>query len=176
MKRFLSAFVSFFFLAVPVFALSTNGIQGTVNGKLVLNPAYFHVDKNGTDQTGIADATLTAVTWSREVYDNGGYFASNVWTPPAGTYVLHAKIQNPGTNLALNGLNALYFFKNGGGLANYTLYELLAAALLDLSLEILVEANGTDAFSVYVYYDTSASTATISGDALATYFEGWQIK
>ncbi len=141
------------------------------------NPAYFRVNKNGSNQTGIVDSTLTLVTWGTEVYDNGGYFASNKWTPPAGTHVLYAVVNNLGTNTALNGGQLVDIYKNGAAIAQGVDVDYLAGGSLQTHIMVIDEANGTDYYEVYFYTDTTvATTGTIDGAVIVTFFEGWQIK
>jgi len=50
----------------------------------------FSAHKNGTNQTNVANNATTAITWSTELFDVGGYFTANAWTPPAGLYQVTA--------------------------------------------------------------------------------------
>lgn len=141
------------------------------------NPAYFRVDKNGSDQTGIADSTWTKVTWGNEVYDNGAYFASDKWTPRSGTHFLHSATYTSGSNMALNGINGIAIYKNGSLYLEALYVDYVASGALPMQISGLVEANGTDYFELYIYYDTNpATTGTLSGNAAFTYFEGFQVK
>lgn len=131
----------------------------------------FSVNKGGTDQTGVADATFTQVTWSTEEYDICGLFASNVWTPPAGPVTLCATLAIAGTAVA-GSQAALAITKNGAttaykqmNVASYT-----NGAVPQLCADDV--ATGTDAYGVMGYFDVSAGTVTFGGGVTTTYFQG----
>ncbi len=133
-------------------------------------PACFSVHKNGTDQTGIADATHTLVTWSNEIYDVGSHFASNTWTPPAGKVSLKAAVYTLGTTTIGNG-QVTGIYKNGSPF-KYSVVG--ASAFGGGSCMIAVEdiANGSDAYTVSAYLDVNSGTATVVGDQTETFFMG----
>ncbi|MBR0855674.1 hypothetical protein [Bradyrhizobium liaoningense] len=144
-------------------------------GKLVdaavrANAPSFSVHKNGTDQTGIAASTFTGLTFGTEVYDVGNCFASNAWTPTAGKVSMLAALLASGTWSA-GALIAVAIYKNGSPLKQANWYA--AAANVGAAF-IAVEdiANGTDVYDVRVYVVTSSGTASVSGTASNTYFQG----
>lgn len=130
----------------------------------------FSANKNATDQTGIASATYTQVTFGTEEYDVGSYFASSAWTPPSGPVKLRAAFRYSGT-LALGGLAAISIYKNGAGWAQ-VLGGADVAAATGLFVERADVANGTDVYTVYAYVTTTAGNATISGIVSDTFFQG----
>jgi len=135
--------------------------------------ACFSVHKNSSDQSGIASATPTLLTFGAEEFDVGGYFASDTWTPPAGPVRLSAAAFIS-SGQTVSGETRLDFYKNGS-VRRYgqVLYSPVAGAVGVYGTMIDV-ANGTDAYTVRIY-GTSGGTLTVSGSPLLTYFMGEQI-
>ncbi len=135
--------------------------------------ATFAAHKNGTDQTGIASATPTKVTFGTEVFDVGSAFATSTWTPPAGKVRLSAGL-NIGGTLTVGGVNAIVIYKNGAVFrqANY-----IAATASSFSMGITAtdSANGTDTYEIYVYGTVSSGSVTVDGHTYYSWFEGEQI-
>lgn len=160
------------------------GVQSAANVKITaaqLNTyvvgakARFKATKGGTNQTGIADATDTLLTWSTEGYDVGSLFASNVWTPPAGQVTLGLSIAGSGTISAFAFAYGM-IKKNGTTVLGYTHPENIVLANAFEGLAMVADtANGTDTYSAYVYIDVTASTGTVDGGNANTYFWGQQI-
>jgi len=159
-------------VAVDV-ANAANLIAGTSNkildaAALKSTPA-FSVHKNGTDQTGVASATFTQVTFGTELYDVGNYFASNAWTPPAGKVHLNATVAFSGTIVA--GANCqIVIIKNGATFLQCGANPFTNAGSATLHVDDI--ANGSDVYSVSMYITTSSGTATITGNAGQTRFTG----
>jgi hypothetical protein len=145
------------------------------NAKKALTPsnlaarAAFSAHKNGVAQTGIANNTLTSVTWSTEVFDIGGHFASDQWTPPAGKVRLSWGVQMQ--NLFSYGLAVLC--KNGARLADGGI-SAPTGGVLGSTGSVIDEANGSDAYSLQVVGDT-ASTISVRGSSYQSYFCGEQV-
>jgi hypothetical protein len=143
-------------------------LQAAVAALQATRPA-FSAHKNGTDQTGIVDATITALTFGTEAYDRGGFFASNVWTPPAGLVVLKAGVIATGT-LDTTNPSGLIITKNG---ATFKLQNnAQAAGVFGGALACSDIANGSDVYGVSVSINTAAGTATATGAAANTWFMG----
>ena len=133
--------------------------------------AYFHVTKSA-DQTGIASATSTLLTWATEAADVGGYFASNAWTPPAGPVRMSAGL-SVSAGLAVAGVLNIHIFKNASNFKG-TVGVAVGTGEQGSQITCIDVANGTDAYTVYIYA-ASAGTLTVRGDAYATYFCGEQL-
>lgn len=129
----------------------------------------FSVTKGGTDQTGIASATFTALTWPTVVYNINSNFASNAWTPPAGKVSLFAAFNATGT-ITTGAQTAVAIFKNGVGFRQ----NLNASATNDASVSVYMEdvASGSDVYTAQAFITTSAGTATVQGATNVTYFGG----
>lgn len=129
----------------------------------------FKATKGGTNQTGVVDSTETLVTFGTEVYDVGGHFASNAWTPPAGKISMTAQIYFTGT-ISAGALCIVTIYRNSVLFA----YSQHAANANSGCMSVTVDdvANGTDPYEVRVYIDVSSGTATIGGAADKTYFCG----
>jgi len=142
-----------------------------VDGAALANVPSFSVHKNGTDQTGIADSTFTAVTWSTELYDVGNYFASNGWTPPAGKIHLDCGLFISATVVTGNQI-AISIFKNGVAYknGNWIASSILGGGSALIGFDDI--ANGSDVYTVQIFVDTSSGTATVSGNTALSFFTG----
>lgn len=163
-------------LDLKKYAMSLQQIGGrlvTAEGNITTLqvPACFSAHKNGTSQAGVADVTFTQVTFGTEVYDVGSHFASSTWTPPAGKVSLSAAILIAGTVTTGNQL-ALSIYKNGSGFAqgNAAMSSIFGGGGAFISCNDI--ANGTDAYTVYVYADLDSGTGTINGGTQNTFFCG----
>lgn len=136
--------------------------------------AMFSAHKNGTDQTGIADVTFTLVTWSNELFDKGGFFASDGWTPPKGKVHMQAELLVSGTFTIGNQL-AINIYKNGAG---FKQHNTMASSVISgggVFIAIEDDANGSDVYTVRVYADVNSGTATVAGNTNNTFFTGFWI-
>lgn len=131
--------------------------------------AVFRADKGGTNQTGIADATFTQITWPSETYDVGSFFASNGWTPPAGKVCMRFAFQGTAT-ISLGATVVASIYKNGVALANAA----FPASSNAFSASVVADdsASGTDVYTTYAYIDVTSGTATVTGLTTQTYFAG----
>jgi hypothetical protein len=133
-------------------------------------PACFSVHRNGVDETGFGDGAYAQILWTTEVYDVGGYFASNAWVPPAGKVHLHLSAYMTGT--VTNGnWAAAAIYKNGSifktnivGISNAT------GAIPSVACDDI--ANGTDSYTAYGFLDVDSGTGTANGGAANTFFMG----
>jgi len=148
--------------ALPV----ANGGNG-----IIIMPT-FSAHKNGTDQTGIADSTLTKVTFGTEDWDVNSNFASSTFTPTvAGKYLITACVQWNSIGDGFTGQANVYF--NGSNLR--TLYANRAGAAGNqlCSGTVLVVMNGsTDYIEIFAQHSDTGGTRDIEGDATQTYFQG----
>ncbi|WP_316188331.1 MULTISPECIES: hypothetical protein [unclassified Bradyrhizobium] len=133
------------------------------------NTPCFVAHKNGTNQTGVVSATWTQLTFGTEVYDIGNYFASNVWTPPAGKVHLSASFYATGT-IAGGALVGVAIAKNGANLRHAFVPSGSNFGGASISCDDV--ANGTDTYSVFIYVTTTSGTATVDGGSQNTHFSG----
>lgn len=137
--------------------------------RLRWTPPSFSVHKNGTDQT-IATATFTKLTWSTEVYDTHGWFASNAYTPLlAGKYLFIIYIfWNDYTDVHPVNVS---LYKNGAAIAQ-AIQPSSGTGSQQWLLVTIQEANGsTDSFEVYTYQGTGTNR-NVAGSATLTSFLG----
>lgn len=146
-----------------------DGVSGNPTFTIGAIPC-FSVHKNGSDQTGIADITPTAVTWGTEIFDIGSYFTSNTWTPPAGKVFLQAAARCTGT-LSVAAVHKIMIYKNG---ALFRQSQPLASVTTEISMSVssIDVATGTDAYTIQIYIDTTSGTGTVKGTATDTWFNG----
>lgn len=134
-------------------------------------PVAFIANKNGTDQTGVVTATWTKVTFSTEVFDQGGYFdtAQARWTPPSGRYRLAGNVLFT-ANVVDQAQLTIAIYKNG---VSYRQFTEVGSGTTQLSalVSAIIEANGTDYFELWVN-GAGAGNKTLSGSPAATWFEG----
>ncbi|MGH7460905.1 MAG: hypothetical protein ACREMA_07735 [Longimicrobiales bacterium] len=133
----------------------------------------FSAHKNGSSQINIADDTMTQVTFGTEVHDEGGHFASNVWTPPAGLVTIAAGVLLTG-DVDADARARIAITKNGATTVHKEVRGTTADASgqCGLGISILDRANGTDAYGVAVQVPLAAGTATADGAASASWFMG----
>lgn len=132
-------------------------------------PAFF-AHKNGTNQTGIVTATHTKVTWSTEIFDTAGNFASSRFTPlAAGTYLIIATLY--WTSMTDQAFMLPEIYKNG---AFYASVNTLANGVGDQgsSSMALLTMNGTTDYVEAFAYQNTGSNKDISGTVGGTYFCG----
>jgi hypothetical protein len=160
--------------AIPTFSSQAQVNAGS-SSTTVIAPSTlagrptFLATKGGTDQTGIATATDTKITFNTEEWDVGGYFNNSTWTPPAGKYRISAALfwqsgitANTGvqTKLYKNGASHRLCVTPNGGATNGSSV-----------ISVIVEANGSDTFEIYGR-GTTASTLEVDGAITSTWFCG----
>lgn len=146
-----------------------SGVSGNPTISIAALPS-FAVNKAASNQTGVADVTYTQVTFGTEAYDIGGFFASHLWTPPAGKIHLNGAAYITGT-IAAGNEGRLAIYKNGVILQQTIMFTGVANKMpLFISLDTV--ANGTDTFGLYAYVDVTSSTGTVDGTATNTWFNG----
>jgi hypothetical protein len=135
-------------------------------------PKAFRVTKNNVNQTGVASGVATQLTWSTEDLDEGGYFASNAWTPPAGKVELQLSVLFPGANQIAGNTSIARILKNGSPLANFVCTHYAANAQMTAPVSVSDVASGTDVYTTDVVIATNTSTGTVTGALAYTYFSG----
>lgn len=135
------------------------------------NKGSFRANKNNVDQTAIATATTTKLTFTTEVFDTGNYYDStnSKWTPPAGSVLLNASVWYSAG--AVVGSSAqIQIYKNGAQLGSATQ---IAGSVSEVIPEatIIDTANGTDYYEIYAYA-AGAGNKTASGTVGLTWFCG----
>lgn len=146
--------------------------DGGGSGGSASNPVAFSVNKNGTDQAGVASAMDVAVTWPNKVFDTNTNFDTGTgrFTPTvAGEYILAA-----GAGWAAPSASKFWIVairKNGAKIAQSAGHTSNGGGF-GAPVSVVTSANGsTDYFDVVVYQG-SGSTQTISGSNANTYFTG----
>lgn len=129
--------------------------------------------RKSADQTGVAVATWTLVTFDVEQYDTNANFASNRFTPTAaGRYQLGASVLFTSGAAGESYYCAIY--KNGV-LHEARLLQAGAAASLSPYLTVPVVANGTtDYFEVFCWHN-AAVAKTVFLNTPYTSFTGYRV-
>jgi hypothetical protein len=129
----------------------------------------FLAHKNGTDQTGVADATFTTVTWGTEVFDEGGYFASNTWTPPPGLVFVTATFRLSGT-MAAGSQIAVLLRKGTTAILQCDYGSLTNEGVVNVSA--FDYADGVNGYNVQAFANVSSGTVTVGGNTTHSRFMG----
>ena len=137
----------------------------------------FSVTKGGTNQTGVATATQTKVTWPTEEWDTGDIFASDKFTCDlAGKYHFYFALKLTGNVLYDN---AVSLYKNGSVVryANYFIaYDSGAnTGVPTMQMEANLDLSVSDYIEVYVHQE-SGGDQVIDGSTTATWFSGYRIE
>jgi hypothetical protein len=133
----------------------------------------FSVNKNGTDQTGVANNTFTLVTWSNEVIDSNADFSSSKFTPSvAGTYLCFLNVAFSAT--VDQTLIAAAIYKNGS-VAVQSQTRTSSAGAQSTAVAIFVAMNGSTDFLEAYCFQNSGSSQTVNGNAIGTFFTGARI-
>lgn len=132
----------------------------------------FSATKGGSDQTGVADATFTTVTWGTEVYDDGGYFASNTWTPPPGLVFVTATFRLSGT-MAAGSQCAVLLRKGTTAILQCDYGSLTNEAVVNVSA--FDYSNGVDGYNVQAFANVSSGTVTVGGNTTHSKFMGYYL-
>lgn len=132
----------------------------------------FSAHKNATNQTAIVTATITPLTFSTEIFDNGDLFStsSSRWTPPPGTvtFAASALFNNAltdGATLNLHLYKNNLAFKTGRAVAAGTTQSHVA------DIAVIDECNGIDFYDFRVEHDTGTDEV-ISGNTAYTWAVG----
>ncbi|MDE2103603.1 MAG: hypothetical protein KGL39_40570 [Patescibacteria group bacterium] len=171
------------FAGTPLSLATAAQVQAQSVATSVLTPAslaqkaYFKANLNGSNQTGIADSTFTKVTFSNALTNVGSYYdaATNYrWTPPASNVVIQATVAMT-TAVVAASLAVCVIYKNGALFAYGTPPYATVAADTRCHVSVTDAANGTDYYECFVYIDSVAGGAVVSGSVTGTWFEGWQL-
>lgn len=132
----------------------------------------FIANKNDVDQSVSGGVNLQKVTFTNEVRDEGGFYdtANSRWTPPAGVHVINAQVGwLIGTG---NRTIRAVVYKNGSPY-RYSpgSYSDRDDVIVYDGISVMVEANGTDYFEIYIA-TTDVLSSDIDGDVLRVWFSG----
>lgn len=148
-------------------------VAGTGTDQAIWPVPAFRANKNGTDQTNVANNTTTLLTFSTEVFDIGGYFTSNAWTPPAGRCEMIAQVFIS-AGVTDTTAYTLHIQKDGATIAQNVVRGSGAGGSTSLSVSIIDDANGSNAYTVALQ-SVEATNKTVSGSTTATYFCGHRV-
>lgn len=128
--------------------------------------ASFSAHKNGSAQ--VVTTTPVKVTFGTEVFDQGGFFASSTWTPPAGVMLITATCYF--TGVAAGSQLWVILYKNGSIYKSQQIYVGTSMTSVSLNIQTIDRAVGTDTYEIYTVSDDASYT--ISGTSSDTYFMG----
>lgn len=140
--------------------------------------AYFHVNKNGTNQTGITNGSVNVlVTFSTEVADTANRFDTGTsrFTPGNGeVWLLTARF---GFTTANDGqISEIALGRNGAiHLRGVAGAQGTGASAGDVGTWLVI-GNGTDYYDIRIALSNSAATRDINGATPDTFFQGVRIK
>ncbi|HVO02196.1 MAG TPA: hypothetical protein VMT54_08340 [Candidatus Cybelea sp.] len=154
--------------------LSYDRADGTALTSSAPAVVSFSANKGGTDQTGIASATSTKVTFGTEEWDIGGYYdtANSRFTPPAGKYLVTAAVLFTGGVVDQNNYY-IYVSKNGSPLKSMG-YVSSGTLGISCPLSVAVDASGSDYFEI-ICQGGGAGNKTVSGQSFYSFFQGLKV-
>lgn len=130
----------------------------------------FKAHKNGSNQGSMTSTGLIQITFGTEVFDQGGYFSSNAWTPPAGRYRVTATVLWTNANGVDNEVLSVSVLEDAGETC-FGQNNRNGTGAQQVTVTCIVDADGND---VYTVYGTKggAGDGTVDGTATRTWFEG----
>ena len=129
----------------------------------------FSVHKNAVNQT---PSGLTIVTWSTEIFDTNGNFASDAFIPTVpGKYEISVSLL--GLLLQDGESIVLHIYKNGVSFKTSFINQAINNNALSTNVIIVDDANGVD--DDYAVRCSITSNRDFSGLATSTYFSGSRI-
>ncbi len=133
--------------------------------------ASFSAHKNGSAQT-ISTGVTTKVTFGTELWDTGSFFASNRWTPPAGTALLSAGLEI--LIVAGQTVAVMYLYKNGSAYQQVHTVAETSGPAYNVRGTWIAQCNGTDYFEIFFAHN-DVGTVDLQGTSTFTYFSGSMI-
>lgn len=163
--------------AAPTASVGTNTTQIATTAFVLANAGSstltsFSANKNSVDQTGVASATWTKVTYGTASWNDSTLYdtTNSKWTPPSGKVRLTAAVYiSVGAVDQAQSLLAIY--KNGSAFRYISITDSSGASGFVMNGSCIDSANGTDYYEVYVN-SGGAGSKTILGLALYTWFVG----
>jgi len=141
----------------------------------VLPTTYFHVDRNGSNQTGLTSGANNKVLFTNKVADPAAAFdnATNFRFQPgtAGRYQFYFAVQS---NVGASDGPQAMVYKNGSVTLNGTYLGAGSVGIVNSLVAGSVDLNGTSDYVEFYVYVPSGITA-ISGSAVITYAGGFRI-
>tara|TARA_R100000664_G_scaffold33997_1_gene53247 strand:+ start:5245 stop:5772 length:528 start_codon:yes stop_codon:yes gene_type:complete len=134
-----------------------NGV--TVAGGLTNTPMWYA--KSAANQTGIATATATKLTYGTEVIDTDSAFATSKFTVPAskaGKYFIKGTIT--WSSGAWTSQQILYIYKNGANA--YAEYRYKDATDMGMEVTAVLDLAVSDYIEIYCYQPSGSSRDTWS--------------
>ncbi len=140
-------------------------------GRIEKERVAFHANKNSSDQSGIASATQTDITFTNEVFDIGDYYdaTNSDWYPPPGQVRVSCQMRLSGGIVDVNEISAIV--RKGGGSNLQTTGQASGTGDQATMVNALYDVNGSQAIDVRLYA-AGAGTKTVSGNASYTFFQG----
>lgn len=165
-------------LTMPDAAPVAGRLAIDASGNITFFAEYaFAANKNGTDQTAIADTTWTKVTFTTEEFDvNGAYDAANskFVAPVAGKYQFHTHLTMAPAASATDTLLRVSLYKNGSEVKSGPNQGNRDANGLGAQVSALLDLALNDYIEVYVYH-TRGSDGTVYGVTSLASFSGFRV-
>jgi len=143
---------------------SDGDLVGTTRG------STFSVHKNGIAQTGVASTVDTLVTWSTEISDTEGIFASNAFTPTDGSVWLCECVIQVSAGAVDGTFNRMRLYRNGSSFELLTSKTDAVGGNTTLFATFVIFGNG-QTHEIYVDLD-GAGDKTLQGAESSTKWKG----
>jgi hypothetical protein len=154
--------------------------EGSSNWRLVgpggVKPS-FSAHKNGTDQTGIASATDTKITFGTEEWDDGGYYdaANSKFLPlEPGQYQIVASVEAT-ANIVDQNSYWTRLYKNGTEYRDGPKARGSGTGSVTATINMIVDFNGSTDFVEVYFIGGGAGNKTVEGDSKLTYFQAFKL-
>ena len=131
----------------------------TITGALANTPMWYA--KSAANQTGIATATATKLTYGTEVIDTDSAFASSEFIVPAGKagkYFIEGTIT--WNSAAWTSQQILYIYKNGS--SAYAEYRWKDATDMGMTVNGIFDLAVSDCMEIYAYQPSGSNRDTWS--------------
>jgi hypothetical protein len=117
---------------------------------------------------------ITQLTlFSNIVFNGGGLFSSNAWTPPAGKIRIGGSFRSTGVNVTSTGAGGIYLYKNGSLFQQYNIVQ-QSGDTFRVGIWAEDVAVGTDVYTLRCLV-TQAGNTTVSGVNADTNFWGYTL-
>jgi hypothetical protein len=135
-------------------------------------PRYCFMAVNAGTQISIT-LTATQLTFA-ETFDVGGFFASNTWTPAAGKYRIQTHVTMD--SLAVSDIASVAILEDGTSIAVSNAKSPVSSSQMTASIDLLIEANGTNAYTVTAWKAAAGNGVIVGGSTpRRTWFCGERI-
>jgi hypothetical protein len=127
----------------------------------------------GSGQTYSSSGSVLQLTFTSIVFNNGGFFASNAWTPPSGKVRIGGQFRSTGANITSGGVAAVHIYKNGSVFQKFICNQ-QSTDTNGIGVQADDSCNGSDVYTLRCLMVISGNT-TVSNARADTNFWGYTL-